>query len=261
MDPESTDADVVDLVMTRGDFVALLADGPMDRADVQRALDVSKSTAYRVLRELEASDLVRRRDGGFESTLFGSLALQTYRYFESNFATLATNRGAFTPFPATTGLDLAFVLDGELYTGDDVANPGIEMVERARTCDRFLAMAGVHRPELLDPLVDRLTHGDLEAEIVMVRDIFEYLQTYVPEKVEAVVETGNLALYLLDEGYPWGMTLTELDGHREVTVAVHDNLDPVDAVIVNDSERAVSRFREIFETYRGRSTRVTVPDL
>lgn len=255
--PDPDVVDLVELVGQRGELLALLVDGPARRGEVQTELDVSRSTAYRALRDLESHDLAERTEEGYRATLFGSLLLDLYGYLDRNVSTLSAKRDAFAPYTAEAELDLDLVLDGDIYTRDDVDQPGLRMVELARECDRFLAMAGVHRPELLDPLTERISAGELEAEIVMTADILSYLRTYAPEKVEAVLESGNLALYRLDEGFPWGMTLTETDGRRVVTVAVHDDLNPVRAVVVNDAPRAVARFMAIFEAHRRRAERVT----
>lgn len=257
--PDEDVVDLVDLVGRRGDVIALLAEGPMDRGRVQDSLGVSRSTAYRALRELEANDLVSREGGRYRTTLYGSLLLDLYGFVDRNFATLSASRAAFAPFTAETDLDLDLVLDGEVYTVRNDGQPGLRMVDLARTCDEFYAMAGVHRPELLDPLHQRLTAGDLRAHIVMTAEILDYLRTYAPEKVEDVLESGNLDLYRLDDAYPWGIAMAETDGVAVVAVAVHEDLNPVRAVVLNESKRAVARFREIFEAHRERSERVTDP--
>lgn len=257
--PDPDVVDLVELVGQRGEVLALLVDRPASRSAVQAELGVSRSTAYRALRDLEENDLAERTPEGHRATLFGALLLDLYGYVDRNVSTLSAKRDVFSSYTAEAELDLDLVLDGEIYTRADVDQPGLRMVELARTCDRFLAMAGVHRPELLDPLHERICAGEIEAEIVMTADILDYLRTYAPEKVVDVLESGNLALYRLDDAFPWGMTMTETDGRREVAVAVHDDLNPVRAVVVNDGPRAVARFEAIFEAHRVRSEPVTEP--
>jgi len=68
--------DLPSLVGRREPTLRLLSDGPTTNRDVIDALEVSRSTVTRALRELEEAGFVGRRDGGYATTLAGRFALE-----------------------------------------------------------------------------------------------------------------------------------------------------------------------------------------
>ncbi|MBS1263694.1 MAG: hypothetical protein MAG715_00883 [Methanonatronarchaeales archaeon] len=246
----------INLVEKRADFVECLRTGTKDKSAIIADLGVSRSTAHRALDELVEQGLVDEVLEGYRSTLFGRLALQMYRRFEKNVEELADHRDVFSGFGDSSELDTALLLDGRIVSRKEAGEPGTALFEATRRCDHFTAVAGIHRPELLDPLHRRISEGNLEAEIVMTEEVLRYLESYHADKVRDVFESGNLELHILGREFPWGMVMTEKGSDRQVFVALHDELNQIQALTINENAAAVHSFLRTYRELRKESVPV-----
>jgi len=81
--PDVSPDGVVAALEKRARLLRMLADGPMDKPALRDALEVSRSTVYKALRELEELGLVHRVDDGYALTQFGRLARRKHDEFRA----------------------------------------------------------------------------------------------------------------------------------------------------------------------------------
>ena len=113
------------LATHRRHVVDYLRDGPRDKRQITDALSVSRSTADRAVKDLLDTGLVRRTDGGYETTLPGVLALQRARQVDTDGDALATTAPMLAPLWKEAPLDIAFLrgADGTLIRDADTVDP------------------------------------------------------------------------------------------------------------------------------------------
>jgi predicted transcriptional regulator len=74
---------ILDTVLRRAGVLGALVDGPLDKRSLVDAVDVSRSTVDRAVRELESLGLVRRDDGRQVATLAGRLVYRSLQQYHT----------------------------------------------------------------------------------------------------------------------------------------------------------------------------------
>ncbi|MFC3477060.1 helix-turn-helix transcriptional regulator [Halobacterium litoreum] len=156
-----------------------LRDGAMARADVEQALDVSRSTAHRVLREFEVQGVVERRDGAYRLTAFGDVvAAEAGRAVD----TIGAAQRLSPLLEALTRADGAFDLSKfrsasvTTPTADDPYRPVRQFLAPASDADRIREFdPTVPEPAYQRALAER-AGSDLTASILYPPSVVEYLE-------------------------------------------------------------------------------------
>ncbi len=126
-------------------FEQLLGE-PLYKRDLVAAVDRSRSTVDRAVRELEDAGLVERVDGGYVATVAGRLAAEEYRAATASLAAVEGAIAALAPLPHDVSVSSALLTGAAITTADgdvDAATLADRFVERCSRADQArVAIAG-----------------------------------------------------------------------------------------------------------------------
>jgi predicted transcriptional regulator len=181
--------------LDRQPLFELLETSSASRADLQDALDVSRSTAHRVAKQFESAGLISYQNGRYELTPLGRVVGEQTRRAKKT----VTVAQRLAPLLPTLALD-----DGSFeYTAffdTDVVTPQagdpyrpirrlIHKIDHA-TSVRELSPT-MPEPSYLETLCDRVREG-LCASIVFPRHVADRLRQTEAVALEAAIDTGSL---------------------------------------------------------------------
>lgn len=112
---------VLDLAGRREAVLDLLRDGPQPKRDVIDRTGHSRSTVDRALESLLEAGLVVARDGGYETTSAGVLALEARRAYDREARAIVHAAPALEPLWKETPVSRAFVRDAAVSLVEDVS--------------------------------------------------------------------------------------------------------------------------------------------
>lgn len=79
-------ADLLDTFLQRADALDALGSGLLRRAEIEPKLDISRTTAHRVIRALADHGIVEKAEGGYVLTPFGEIAAAEVGRIRGTFA-------------------------------------------------------------------------------------------------------------------------------------------------------------------------------
>lgn len=256
--PEAFDADEVgDVVARRADFLASLAAGPKYNRDLQDELGVSRSTAYKALRELEENSLVERTDEGFAPTLAGRLLLGEYQRYRANVEDICRGGSLLTVLPrdAVDSIDV-FRGSSVVFPERHAPNKPVGIIEDAvRDADAICGMSPVLLPVYVEVFYESIVNGPLEADLLLERPVVEHMQEQYTDELNAVLDTTQLSLWETDQTLPFGLIIVEKPT-SEVLLIVYDAGGELRGIVANDTPEAVAWAYEVFHTYQSSGKRV-----
>jgi len=104
MATETEASKIIGVLSHRTEFIECLLDEPKNKQEFVEELDVSRSTANRAIRELEAVGFIEYQDIGYRLTLCGGLAVQEYQAFEDSIETCITQTSNMTTISEAVGI-------------------------------------------------------------------------------------------------------------------------------------------------------------
>jgi DNA-binding transcriptional ArsR family regulator len=208
-EPEGTGA-FRETLARRERVLDALAAGPTDQRDLRDALDVSRSTAYKSLRELEDAGLVRQvEDGCYRLTQFGSLVHRCHAEYVARIGRLREARPVAEALPDDLLVPLAFVERGHRV------------------------VASSHAPE----------RGDLVVELLVESGAVDYLREY--DRLDEALATDGFDLLRIDEPLEFGLFV---DDDRELAALfAYGPQGGVAGMLLSD---ALDAYRWADRTYR-----------
>ncbi|AFK21558.2 HTH domain-containing protein (plasmid) [Haloferax mediterranei ATCC 33500] len=250
--------DVVDAVARRADVIQRLLDGPQYNRDIRESLGVSRSTAYKAIRELEELGLARRGDSGYELTAAGYLLFEEYQRFRSRVEVICRPAQLLAILPTDIDLDVEVLEGAEVSFAERHApNRPVTMIGDAiRDADVLRGTGPVVLPSYVDLFHEQFIAGKLEAELVFERAAFNHLATDYADQFAEAVESDVLKVQVTDEELPFGLLVIE-EPTPKVGIIVYDRGGELRGFILNDSERAVEWGKEKWEQYRAEATPAT----
>lgn len=201
MGVDRDEADVLRTAISRRRVFRVFEDGGATRSDVQLALDVSRSTAHRVVKTFESLEIVERRNGTYELTPFGRVVRE-----ETERAT-STIRVARLLAPLLRTLDATDErLDLHAFDGANVTEP--EAGDPYRPIRRLSALvAGTSKiqefaPTAPDPAYQRTLYDrvqdELQAEILYPATVVDHLRRESADALERATDNGSLDICVGD---------------------------------------------------------------
>ena len=197
-------AEALDVVARRARFIDCLRDGPKYNRDIRDALDVSRSTAYKAVRELESLDMASRCDQGYELTNLGRLLHAEYERALDRIGEVCRPGHLLSVLPADTDVPFA-VLDGAsvFFAERHAPNRPVREIESLVEAATVLRGTGpVVLPRYVELFHEQILADELDAELVFERQAVEYLVSDYTEDYGEAVERENLAVSVTDEELP-----------------------------------------------------------
>jgi len=253
MNPDpGLDADeAIDAVSRRSSVIECLLDGPKYNRDVRDELDISRSTAYKAVSELEELDIARRCDEGYELTVLGRLLFEQYQQFHDRIADVCQTGSLLAVLPRETDVPFAFLEGANVYISEPHApNRPVHQIERV--IDEASSVKGtgpVVLPRYVELFSEQIVADELEAELVYARPVFEHLMAEYEEAFREAFESDNLAVRVTDEDLPYALLVVEAPT-RKAGIVVYDDTGNIQGVVVNDTEQSFVWARDRWEQYR-----------
>ena len=251
-------AEALDVVARRARFIECLLDGPKYNRDIRDALDVSRSTAYKAVRELESLDMASRCDDGYELTNLGRLLYAEYERALDRIEEVCRPGHLLSILPTDT--DISFgVLDGAsvFFAHRHAPNRPVREIESVVEAATAVRGTGpVVLPRYVELFHEQILAGELDAELVVERQVLQYLVSDYAQDYEEAIERENFAVSVTDGELPYALLVVD-EPTPQVGIIVYDQQGELRGFIRNDSAAAHQWGCERWEEARNVATPVT----
>jgi predicted transcriptional regulator len=235
----------------RGDLLRVLGEESLQKHELEEALDVSRSTIDRAIRELEELGLVRRRDDGYDRTLCGRIAMEEYTRFHRSIS------GLCEATELLESVDDDAPVDGALVAGARVveatrASPHRPLEELYEVVDRAESVRGfapaIH-PQQVDMYRRRIVDEEMRGDLVVTEDAVQQLVSRYDDALEAGLDSDAAQFWRTDDDLSYSLTLATTPDGSHVGVLVYDD-SGIAGAIINDTPAAVEWAERRFEEGR-----------
>lgn len=234
----------------RADALAALRDGVMTRADLMEALGVSRTTIHRIVRGLEARELLVQDGSEFGLSALGRAVADEVTTYRRRLRA-ARRLQPFLETADSTSVDLDVGLfDDATVTVMEPTNPYapvsrfMDLLRDSGTIRGFdtTTVAPIYVEEIRDEIL-----GGMETDVVYLPAVVEDMVETYPDAIAAAVESGRFTLAAHDD-LPFGLAIFEerigLGGYDEETGLLRVFVDTDDPAA---REWALDRFRRYRE--------------
>ena len=210
-------------LLKRGDALAVLRDGPRSRRELMERLDVSRTTVHRIVRSLEAMELLTGPGGDLELSPFGSAVADEVATYRDRVGAAGRLRSFLETVPdATVGVDVGRFADARVTETKPTSPYGpvgrfMELLSASETLRGFdtTTIAPVYVGEIRDQIL-----GGMETDVTYLPAVVEEIRDAYPEDVATAAESGMLTLRT-HEDLPFGLAVFDdrvgLGGYDEET--------------------------------------------
>lgn len=196
------DRDLLVDVIGHAPGLEALLDGPRDRRALERQLDVSKTTSYRITRSFEDRGLIEKSRGGYALTDAGEQVWDAVATFATNVQT-ALRLGPVLGAVHNTGpgLDLEALADATVTTPKhgDVHSPVNRFLTLVAGTD---SLRGVNMhaiaPLYIRDIHQRVVDG-MKIEAIMMPVVVATYLAELPDEVIEVCQSKNMIAHLHDD--------------------------------------------------------------
>lgn len=249
------DRDLLLDVIRHAPGLEALVDDPCDRRGLERRLDVSKTTSYRVTRSFEDLGLIEKSEGRYALTAAGEEIREAVTTFVTN-ALTAVRLG-----PVLEAVhDTALAFDLEAFTKATVTTPTdddphspqnryitlLEETNSVRVMDSNTIVPG-HIGEIRQRIVNGMDTVTIETPEVIARQLAKY-----PEKCHEACTSGHWTLYLHDD-LPFCLVVSDF---RVGIGVLETDARGLQVFADTDSPEAREWAEAVFESYRNESVQV-----
>jgi predicted transcriptional regulator len=254
--------DVVNALQRRSSLLELLAAEPSDIRDLRDELDLSRSTVYNAVRELESLGIVTQVDGRYRLTTFGRAAFQQYDQFIARFTRLCD-----------VGAELAALLPPIEIPADVFANADIVAAESHApdrpfdaferfigTSDSIRAFAPVTGARYVDLVNDQLRSRGVTADLVTEERVVDYILAHHRAELLDSLAHDGFRFYRTTERLPFGLVLVEEPDPR-LGLLLYDERGQFRVFLTTDSEMSLEWGDRTYDSYRTEATRVALDDV
>jgi predicted transcriptional regulator len=248
--------ELLSVLLKRRGTVRRLDEGPAAKRTLVEALDCSRSTVDRAVRELESHGLVAYEDGRYELTPVGEQAVAGTTELLDRIGVARELR----PFlehlpPGRFDLDLELLADADVLLPEPgnpwaMINRHVGVLERAEDVRAVLPLLGLHAQQVVH---ERVVEAGARAELVGSPEVVRTLvaDPDFVERTREMAETGRCRVFQADERPPYFV------GVMDEIVQIGTDEDGEPRAIVESTAPAVRDWAETtYDRFRGRATRV-----
>lgn len=235
-----------ELLARRERVLDALAPGPMDQRDLRDALDTSRSTVYKSLRELEDAGLVRRDDdGSYRLTQYGSLVHRRHSEYVAHVDGLQAARPVLEALPDDLLVPLDFVERGHVVAASTHApeRPLDRLDAEVHRTSDYRVLSPIAVPRFLPDIHERVERGELVVELLVEAGAVEYLREY--DRLDEALRTEGFDLLRTDE--PLEVGLFVCDDRELAALFAYGPQGGVRGMLLSDASAA---YRWADRTYR-----------
>ncbi len=249
---------VVSVLTRRSELLEVTLGEPLEKPGLVDALNVSRSTVDRGLRELMTHGFVERVDDGFTATLAGRLAIDVYAEFIDDSATINEVKRLLAHLPADVPITTDLLSSCTVYEATPpAAHKPINYLEaqlREANTHRGVTHT-VSQSSTLNWFLECIENG-LDAEKIHRAELLDYFYNDNRKHMEQMVATGNFRV-LQVETVPFGLAITTHDDGTQVSVVIYNESGSMEGVIANDTREAYEWAMRYYESLRDEAIDIT----
>lgn len=252
--------DLMPLLARRNRLLLALEDGPRIKSDLVGALDVSRSTVDRSVRELQAKGIVERRNGGFRLTLSGRLLFEEFQAFNASCDGIAAAAGPLSVLGPDTDVDVTLLADAEVVHSDRTTpyRPAERFLELIRDADSAKILSTAISPQYVDVVHGEVIDAGLEYTVGATPSVVERLISEYRDELDGALSSGRFALRELADAPPFTIGVFDRPDGPTAGVLVYVNEGPR-GYVGNDATAAVEWAEAYFRRYWTDGTPITAP--
>ena len=249
-------------VYKRGELLCAIDDQPRAKPALTDAINASRSTIDRGVKELVEADCIERDGSKYHPTLLGSLSADRYRKYRSNVGSLDKAKEIVSALPPSTSLDTTLLTGAEVYPADPAApeaalQPSIDLLADA---NRLVGFAPVKISLFVDVIYENATSNGLSAEIIVDKDTLQPLLRKDEQRLRELVSEDQMEILASGETLQYALWMME-SSEREVAGATIYENGGIRGLILNSSREAVEWTRSEYERRREAAERKPIDDL
>lgn len=248
--------EVVPLVARRAGILRAVALGGDTRSEVAEAVDVSRSTVDRGIRELAEADLLEGGGDELSPTLAGRLALEAYDEMQAQVEAVAGARALLAPLPPETELPVVMLRKAVLAVAPE-EDPLAPVRERLSRAD----VLRCHRADGADELdLVGLLPGPLsEVSLCLSPGLVEELLVNDRERLRTLLATDSVTVREADGPAEYDLLVLDPGDERATAAVLVRDEDGLRGCLVTDDAEAVEWANEAFERRWGAATELDGP--
>ncbi|MFB6266249.1 MAG: helix-turn-helix transcriptional regulator [Halodesulfurarchaeum sp.] len=246
-------ADRLDAIASRRDFLAVLAEDDLTQAELATELGVSRSTVTRAVGTLTEVGLLERSGSTYRTTTLGRLALDTYDRYRARVEALFDASQFLQYISRDAPFDPGILLDAEV----EVAGPNhsVELGERVNEI-----MKGAESVRGLGKTYAERESGTIFRETledsgtlshVLSRDLYRYIRE---RSVEGNLLGHERYEYAVVDSLPYGLFVVDAGDGESMVLIAYDDARTMKGVLHNRAEHAVSWAHEVIDAFEERAT-------
>lgn len=252
--------DQMEVVARRIEFIDLLDDeGALETRDIVDALDHSRSTVTRALRDLREANLIEKTADGYDTTLPGVMGAAAYHRYRTASKAILTSKQLLTSIPDShaPSIDVIVGADTTLAETDFPIRPLEAVSTRIRDADTVQA----YFPTLINSHLLRVWHravvaDAVEGQAVIDPDLLTVLKGQYPQMLAEMAATAEFSAFATS-GPPYGIVLATTSDTTTVSLIVYETDTTIRGTLTNDSEAAVEWARTEFKRLEREAVEVT----
>ncbi len=250
-----TDRDLLLDVIRYAPGLEALLNGPRDRRALERQLDVSQTTSYRVTRSFEDLGLIQKSDGGYALTAVGEEVREVVATFETNVRTAVRIGPVLDEVHDTTPVfDLNAFAEATVTTTTD-GDPHSPLDRYIRLLEKTDSLRGMNcntiAPSYIGDIRHQVVKGMDTVDIETPEMVAKLLAKY-PEKALEACASDHLTLYLHDD-LPFCLVITD---DRVAIGVLETDTRRLQMFVDTDSPEAREWAEAVFESYKADAVRV-----
>ncbi|RDZ63361.1 hypothetical protein C5B90_09410 [Haloferax sp. Atlit-12N] len=252
-------ADAFEAVGRRRRLLQALSSEPLSKADLVRALSVSRSTVDRGVERLVGLGLVERSNDGFVATSAGRVALETHD------EALRSMANVLDAVPILDRLPESVSPPPSLFRDAVVCTSNLSEIEQRAPLDfdisEVTALTGFNGPFLFSiwsEAREQLARLGDSATLVLSAESLDWLSKRYPDGLDAIVDAGVRVSAVEDEP-GFGVVVMDRPTTASVTVVVYDHMGGPEALVVSYEPSAVAWGRRLVAA-RAETARSYRPD-
>jgi predicted transcriptional regulator len=252
--------EVLETIHRRDRFLSAVADGARSKRDLVAAMDVSRSTVDRAIRDLEAVSLVERTDDGYVATAAGRIVAADRERYRRTVESVTDARSLLALLPSDAEVPPAMVRGATVMhaTAPTPAAPLEEVRKRIAGSDRYRGVAAIAPGTGFAELYrEQVVEEGLDLELVFTEALAAYAREHYGEQWRTMHERG-VEVYAVGD-VPHGLGIVEDDDGACAMLPVYDAQTQLAGVVFNDEPVAVEWAREQYARTSERAHPVEPP--
>lgn len=231
-------------LINRLEVMKAIDDGMREKRELHEALDGSRSTVDRAVRELEDAELLHRRNGQCEFTRYGELAYREFLETEKTYKELEPASALLSRIPQDVNIGLELVRDADITLVDNRAQVTPLPAPATSDCEQVHVLLPVLLPQQVEFFRQAATN-DTTVVIVLDEDLLQVLSKNHPELLDSL---QNSQIQVHAAAALPQITLTII-GSRKVWGWVHTASGSLQGYFTNTTAESVKSANLLFERF------------